>query len=79
METQATTTQTGSRLLFSRYKDGKDISWSLRWKRPAAKAVTLCRSQKDTGAATVEIMEELFDDSRVEAILSEIMRRRGEP
>lgn len=79
METTTTTTQDGSRLLFSRYKDGRDISWSLRWKRQDGKRTTLCRSQKDSGAATVSIMEELFDDPRVEAILADLMRRHGEP
>jgi hypothetical protein len=80
METQETSTQTGSRLLFSRYKNGTDRSWSLRWK-PAAggRPVTLCRSQKDAPVVTHDVMEELFEDQRVEAILADIMRRRGEP
>jgi hypothetical protein len=80
MDTQTTTQTEGSRLLFSRYKNGTDKSWSLRWK-PAAggKPVTLCRSQKDSLPVTHDVMEELFDDQRVEAILADIMRRRGEP
>lgn len=78
METQSTNENENSRLLFSRYKTGKEVSWSLRYKLQDGRRLTLCRSQKDTGRATVDIMEALFDDPRVEAILSEVMRRRGE-
>lgn len=79
METATTTAQEGSRLLFSQYKDGGLISWSLRWKRADGRRTTLCRSQRDSAAATVDVMEELFEDPRFEAILTDIMRRRGEP
>jgi len=85
METQSTNVADGSRLLFSRYKGRKpngepDRSWSLRW-RPAGggRPITLCRSQKDSLPVTHDVMEELFEDQRVEAILADIMRRRGEP
>lgn len=88
METQSTASAEGSRLLFSRYKNGADRSWSLRWKlaKPRKRNdgtmltnVTLCRSQKDAPVVTHDVMEELFEDQRVEAILADIMRRRGEP
>jgi hypothetical protein len=80
METTQTVAQPGSKLLFGRYKNGNDRSWSLRWKPSGGgKPVTLCRSQKDAPAVTHDIMEELFEDPMIESRLNDIMRRRGEP
>jgi hypothetical protein len=80
MDTNTTNSLDGSRLLFSRYKTGDDRSWSLRWKSVSGgRPVTLCRSQKDAPVITHDVMEELFEDQRVETILADIMRRRGEP
>jgi hypothetical protein len=77
-ESRTTTVPEGSRVLFSTYDAGDDYSWSVRWKRPGARPVTLCRSQKDTARVTKDIMEELFKDQRVEAILADLLRRHGE-
>jgi len=85
MDTQTTTQPLGSRLLFSRYKGRNakgetDQWWSLRW-RPSGngKPVTLCSSSKNSPEAVHDVMEELFDDPVVEARLTDIMRRHGEP
>lgn len=79
VDTQTTTVPEGSRVLFSTYDAGTDYSWSVRWKRPGGKPITLCRSQKDTARDTREVMEKLFKDSRVEAILRDLLRGAGEP
>lgn len=77
--TETTTVPEGSRVLFSTYDAGDDYSWSVRWKRPGGRPVTLCRSQRDTARITKDVMEKLFKDTRVEAILRELMRAKGEP
>lgn len=79
VETQTTTVPDGSRILFSTYDAGEDYSWSVRWKRVGKRPITLCRSQKDTARATRPVMEALFKDPRIEAILSDLLRRHGEP